>query len=147
MAAARKDEFDQLDSDQEKLAWITSRYKRDGDYTIMLFDESGDALASRAPWNPPRNPAQQKKYKTKFLANGITAIFRGKFCCQQSLTDPRPDSRIVSAGGTLLGAIYDAIQSHPDNKHCILTKLSGIPNAFDFAAEIPQFAMDSSMYI
>ena len=77
-----------------------------------------------------------------FCTNGLTAVCTGKLCCQQSVSNPRPDSRVLSAGGTLLGAIYEAIETEPENKHSILVKQSGISNALDFKPETPQFAMD-----
>lgn len=134
--------FDDLDSEQEKLDFIMSRWKENGDATWTLFDPvTNERLMWRPPWNSRKNPAQKKKYANQFLLQGLKTIFRGKFIGQAPV-DALGDSkhRLVSAGGTLTDAIYDAIETDPENKHCKLVIENGITNCVDLKRSVPTWA-------
>ena len=53
--------------------------------------------------------------------------------------DPRPFPRILSGGGTITDAIYDAIEKFPSNKHCESVVVHGISNTIGLSEYTPDF--------
>ena len=47
------------------------------------------------------------------------SFFRSALMCYHDPEDPRPESRKIHAGGTVLEGIYMAIEKEPNNRWCV----------------------------
>ena len=87
---------------------------------VFLFDASGRRIIVRPNWNSRKNPGQVRIYAARSMAEGVKLKLRGGVFLQPVPPGTEIDGvsgcYYVTAGGTLIEAIYWICENHPNHK-------------------------------
>ena len=99
-------------------------YLQDKSKHLMLFGPDGRKLLQRSPQNQRGANSAVIAYKGMFLKHGMMNAMRNTMIARPATMESTIDY-VIDSGGTVIEAIYRAIESFPDNLFCKIVLRDG----------------------